>query len=255
MDKLIFSPFSPVFFALLGLTVLVGFILIRANKDKTEEKKRRAVGIFYGAILVIFIAYKISLIFDANYNVILKEAGIGGFSLWNELPLNLCNINMIFMILAMATNSKVFKSFAFYFGTLAAFMPLVMPSAGFECYSILEPRVLGYCITHCALLLCTPLLWGLKLFKPEFKDILLTLVTAILVMFFATAVSLAFRKFGLFSGTNYFFSVDPEGNPILELFHSWIPIPGVYLLPCTGIMVPYMLILTAIYRLCNKKKK
>ena len=50
------------------------------------------------------------------------------------------------------------------------------------------------------------------------------------------------RWTGLYPNANYFFAVETEGNPILELFHGFLPYPFLYLLPCTLILVAYMAI-------------
>ena len=54
------------------------------------------------------------------------------------------------------------------------------------------------------------------------------------------------RLTGLHPKANYFLTVETEGNPVMELFHSWLPLPFVYVLPCTGILGAYMALVTAV---------
>ncbi len=251
-DFWILAPFNAVFFMCMALTAAVGFAIIRINRKKDEKHRRRAVVILYAVTLVLFFVYKIWLNFDREYDRILEQAGQVGFNFMDELPLNLCNINLILIIIGLEKRARPILGFTFFFGTLGALMALVMPCAGFDCYNLFLPRMLGYYVTHFVIALQMPLLAGLNLYRPKFRDILPAFGTLLLLTACMTGVNHLFRTNGISPTSNYFFSYDPNGNFILELFYSWLPYPGLYLLPCAAIVLPYMAAVTAVSRLMHR---
>ena len=92
-------------------------------------------------------------------------------------------------------------------------------------------------------------------YKPRFKDLFGTLITLLCITFAVFVISMILRWSGLHPKANYFFTVETEGNFILDLFHSWIPVPFLYLLPCAAILTPYILLLTLPFELLGKKSK
>ena len=71
--------------------------------------------------------------------------------------------------------------------------------------------------------------------KPGYCLALVCLLIALLIFGF----DMLLRVTGLHPKANYFFSVETEGNPLLELFYRWIPIPFLYLLPSLAILAVY----------------
>ena len=67
-------------------------------------------------------------------------------------------------------------------------------------------------------------------------------------------INMLMRVTGIHPKANYFFSVETEGNFLLEIFHKWIPVPFLYLLPSYLILVPYMLIITLGFFIADKMK-
>ncbi|MCQ2419769.1 MAG: YwaF family protein [Clostridia bacterium] len=252
-DFWILKPFNPMFFICTALAALLGFVMIRVNRKKDEAQRRRAVVILYAAALALFFVYKITLNFDREYDEILAQAGQVGFNFMDELPLNLCNINLILIIIGLEKRARPILGFTFFFGTLGALMALTMPCAGFDCYNLFLPRMLGYYVTHFIIALQLPLLAGLDLYRPKFRDILPAFGTLLLLAACMTGVNHLFRTCGISPTSNYFFSYDPNGNFILELFYSWLPYPGLYLLPGTAIVLPYMAAVTAVSRLLHRR--
>ncbi|MBQ9062794.1 MAG: hypothetical protein IJ121_08260 [Eubacterium sp.] len=91
-----------------------------------------------------------------------------------------------------------------------------------------------------ALMMTVYVLWttDLSAYRPSAKDIGLLLL----------------RWSGLHPRANYMFSVETEGNPLLDLFYGWIPVPFLYLIPCTGILGVYMLLITIPFELTGNRK-
>ena len=128
-ERWILRPFNGVFFTVFALFLL---LLIGASLLLRGKSERTRVNVLTGACLVTlvgFFVYKYRLSFDMEYRV--ANAAMGGFNWWGELPLNLCNINMILIPIAVGRNSRPLKSFCFFAGALGALMALMMPVSGF----------------------------------------------------------------------------------------------------------------------------
>ena len=251
-ERWILRPFNGVFFTVFALFLL---LLIGASLLLRGKSERTRVNVLTGACLVTlvgFFVYKYRLSFDMEYRV--ANAAMGGFNWWGELPLNLCNINMILIPIAVRRNSRPLKSFCFFAGALGALMALMMPSAGFSGYSILMPRMVGFFFTHFMVFIEALAIVTFGLYRPTFRDMPMTLVAILLISIAVFGISMLLRVTGLFDKANYFFSVETEGNPVLELFHSWLPYPYLYLLPCYLVLCPYMALITLGFYLADRAK-
>ena len=180
---------------------------------------------------------------------------MGGFNWWGELPLQLCNINMLLIPIAVWKKSRPLCCFCFFLGPLGAMMALAMPGNGFDGYSLLLPRMLGYYGTHFMIVIEGLALVTFGLFRPKLRDLPRAILAVLIIAFGVFLINLLLRWSGLHPKANYFFSVETEGNFLLELFHRWIPIPFLYLIPCTGILGAYMLAVTIPFELVDRKKK
>ena len=145
--------------------------------------------------------------------------------------------------------------FSFFLGPLGALMALVMPGNGFDGYSLLLPRMLGYYGTHFMIVIEGLALVTFGLFRPRFRDLPRAVLAILLIALCVFGINMLLRWSGLHPKANYFFSVETEGNFLLEIFHSWIPYPFLYLLPAVGILVPYMLLVTLGFTLADRRKK
>lgn len=241
---LIVKPFNPMFIILFAIGFGILWALTKLLKNANEGAKR-AVYIFLCLLTIAgFFTYKYYLSIDADFKVI--NGSYGGFNWWQELPLHLCNIHMLLMPIAVASKKKAILSFCFFVAPLGALMALLMPTLGFSGYSVLIPRIIGFYGTHVMVIVEAILLYTLDFYKPEYRDIpkaaILTFCIATII--FGINITLKFLK--LCPNPNYFFLLDTEGNPILELFKSYIPYPFLYALPCLVILIIYMLLVTFI---------
>ncbi len=249
----IIRPFNPLFLLVFGLFLLlliVSSLLLRGKSEKTRS------AVLVGACLLTligFVFYKIYLSRDASFNEI--TANMGGFNWWGELPLQLCNINMLLIPIAVLKKNKAMMSFSFFVGPLGALMALVMPGNGFDGYSLLLPRMLGYYGTHFMVFIEGLALVTFGLYRPRLRDLPRTVLTILLISLVIFVINLLLRWSGLHPKANYFFSVETEGNFLLEIFHRLLPYPYLYLLPCLGILVPYMLLIVTPFELAERRKK
>ena len=248
----IMHPFNGVFFACFALFLLLlalAGVLLRGKSERTKKTVLVAACVL---TLLGFFVYKYFLSIDAEFNE--ATAAMGGFNWWGELPLQLCNINMILIPIAVLTNRRPLMSFCFFVGPLGALMALVMPGTGFDGYSILLPRMLGYYGTHFMVIIEALALAVFGLYRPRFRDLPGTIAALLAVSLAVFGVNTLLRVSGLHPKANYFFSMETEGNPVLELFYRFVPYPYLYELPCFLILIPYMLIITAGFALADRKK-
>ena len=107
------------------------------------------------------------------------------------------------------------------------------------------PKRLRLVVMACSFALFAGLAVGaFGLYRPCMRDLPLTAVTVFVVALAVFGINLLLRRTGLHPKANYFFAVETEGNPLLELFYRWIPLPFLYLLPSIVILTIYAGIVT-----------
>ena len=254
MEKgnLIMAPFNGVFFAVFGGFLLLLVLSSLLLRKKSEQVRGRVIVCACLLTLVGFVVYKYCLSIDREYDAL--TANMGGFNWWGELPLQMCNINLILIPVAIWTNNRFLKGYCFFMGPLGALMALIMPGNGFGGYSLLLPRMLGFYGTHFVLFIAGLAMGTFGLYRPRVKDFPKLVLTVTAVTFLVFCLNLLLRYTGLHPKANYFFSVETEGNFLLEIFHSFLPFPFLYLLPSYLILVPYMFLVTGIFALVDRLK-
>ena len=245
-------PFNGLFWAVFAAFLLLLTAASLLLRKKSEKTRCRVLIAACSLTFISFFFYKYALSVDAQYNLL--TAGMGGFNWWGELPLHLCNINMILIPIAVLRRSRPLMCFGFFLGPLGATMALLMPGTGFDGYSLLLPRMLGYYGIHFMIVVEGLAIVTFGLFRPRPGDLPKALLTILLVALAVFCVNLLLRATGLHPKANYFYSVETEGNSLLEIFHRWIPVPFLYLLPSFLILVPYMLVITLPFALAEKRR-
>ena len=251
-DFWIMRPFNTLFlivFAAFLALLVIASLLLRGKSDKAKTT------VLVAACLVTFVGYfiyKYMLSLDADYNVI--TANMGGFNWWGELPLQLCNINMMLIPIAVLRRSRPLMCFGFFVAPLGALMALVMPGNGFDGYSLLLPRMLGFYGTHFMIVIEAFAIVTLGLYRPRFRDIPMTLVTILVIALVIFGIDMLLRWSGLHPKANYFFAVETEGNALLELFYKLLPYPFLYLLPCSLVLGAYMTVIISGFALAEHAK-
>ena len=82
----------------------------------------------------------------------------------------------------------------------------------------------------------------------------IVVLTILLVALLAFLINLLLRWTGLHPKANYFYSVETEGNFLLEIFHRWIPVPFLYLIPSYVILLPYMVLVTVPFEAAERAR-
>ncbi len=100
---------------------------------------------------MLFAGYKLSLSMDAAY---IRAYYPNGFSIFNELPLHLCNINLFLIPLGVWKRNRSIMGFSFFVAPLGALMALLFPEPLFSGFSLLMPRIFGYYVTDAILVVC-----------------------------------------------------------------------------------------------------
>ena len=252
-DFLIMRPFGPLFFTVFAVFLLILIVASRLLRNKSEKTKALVIAVSCWITLLGFAAYKYALSVDAEYNII--TADMGGFNWWGELPIQLCNINLLLIPIAVLTRRRPLLGFCFFVGPIGALMALVLPGNGFDGYSILLPRMLGYYGTHFVIVIAALAIGTFGLYRPRMRDLPMIVLTIVIIAFAVFCVNLLLRRTGLHPRANYFFSVETEGNPLLELFYHLIPLPFLYLLPSIIILTVYAGMITLGFSLKDRLGK
>ncbi len=252
----IMKTFNPLFFVTFAAFIVLLVAASLLVKNRSEKTKKIVLITACIVTFIGFFVYKYFLSIDAEYDKLVVETR-GGFTWWAELPLQLCNINMILIPIAVAFDLRPVKSFSFFMAPLGALMALLSPAVGFNGYSIFLPRMLGFYGTHFMIIIEGLALATFGFYRPKFKDFPKTILTIVILLLVITGINLLLIKTGLYDRANYFFTMEHEGISILKLFWSWIPVPVLYLLPGAVILLAYMSLVTAPFAIVDaiKKKK
>ena len=249
----IIRPFNMVFLACFAAFLLLLVIASLALRKKSERTRQIVLIAACVVTFIGFFVYKYFLSIDTDFDRI--TANMGGFNWWGELPLHLCNVNMILIPIAVATKNRSLMSFCFFVGPLGATMALVMPGNGFDGYSVLLPRMLGYYGTHFMVVIEGLAVVTFGLYRPRFRDLPKTVLAIIVIAFVIFCINMLLRTTGLHPKANYFFSVETEGNAVLDIFYRLIPYPFLYLLPCTLVLAVYMAVITSGFWIADRLRK
>ena len=244
-----YSPFNLCFFLVLAISfVLYRVCLMLCRRKGRAFAKKLLMWIMIAAFLCFF-GYKYCLSVDAEYAAIPEIAAVGPFDWWAELPLYLCNVNIWLLPIGLALNNRTFLSFCFFTGPVGALMALIMPCAGFYDCSIFLPRMIGYLGLHLIGFWGCLSLYPLGFYSPEYKDAKSVSCFSLLLITVIYGIIRLLRWAKLSAEPNYFYLIDPKGNPILEMLHNLIPYEFLYILPCLIIVVLICLLFTAFVKI------
>lgn len=142
---------------------------------------------------------------------------VGHYELYRHLPLHLCGVMILVEFLAVYTNKRFFKEFAYAAGLPGAAMALLTPEP--SGYPLLNIQYLQSIVIHALLVLVPLFLLAGDDFRPSLR---------MLPWNFAALTGLAAFCFGLnfLLNSNYMFvRFAPSDTPI-ALFDKWVGWPG-----------------------------
>ena len=248
---MIIRPFNTGFFLLMA--VMIGaIVLLWALLRGRSEQRREAVLIALCVVNIIgFFVYKGFLSGDAQF---LQVSGLDKFNWFNELPLQLCNINMFLIPIGILTHRRSLLGFAFFVAPLGALMALVFPEAAFSGYSLWTPRIFGFYFTHMLIIICGLSLATLGFYRPRPKDLPGIAGTFLMLGFGALLVDLLLRH-TVCPLANYFFVYGGDVDiSILNLFWKWLPVPFLYEMPALLILVGYMALICLLFSARDQRR-
>lgn len=248
---MIIRPFNAAYLLLLAFAA-GAVVLLWALLRGRSERCRAAVLIALCAVNIIgFFVYKGFLSRDVQF---LQASGLDRFNWFNELPLQLCNINMFLIPIGILTHRRSLLGFAFFVAPLGALMALVFPEAAFSGYSLWTPRIFGFYFTHMLIIICGLSLTTLGFYRPRLKDLPGVTGALLTTAFAAFLVDLLLRH-TVCPLANYFFVYGGDVDiSILNLFWKWLPVPFLYEMPALLILVGYMALICLLFSARDQRR-
>jgi uncharacterized membrane protein YwaF len=211
--------------------IVVAFYYIFRNKsEKTKTWALLGLSIFN---IIIFTINKFVLfrVFD-------------DLEVLNELPLHLCNMNLILIPVALLTKNKLLMGYTYYVATIAAMAAILFFDSRYVGVNVMTYSIFVYFFYH-AVLVATPILLVMfGLYTPEKSQIINVIILLLCMATVMHGFNLFMRSTGLCTISNYFYTMGMEGNPVLELLMKLVPIPLVYYFPMIPALNGYAYLIT-----------
>lgn len=233
---MIVRPFNAGFWLIAALTAAVLVLLYVLGRGKTQRQREKMLLALCAFNLVFYFVYKGLLSQDAEF---LLVKGMDEFNWFDELPLQLCNINLFLIPLGILTKKRPILGFSFFFAPLGALLAMASPNAPFVGFSLALPRMIGYYGTHALLIVCGLALAVLNIYRPRRRD-----MGGILAALLALAVCMhgvnTLLRATVCPQANYFYTYYSDIS-LIRLMWRLIPVPLLYqfsgLLPLAGYML------------------
>ena len=251
-NKLIIKPFNALY--LLFIACYSGLLLAAVYYLRTiSVESVFNFGLYLALFQVVyFVGYRYLLINDKEYDEAVYEGK--GVNIYNELPLFPCNIITLLMPIPFLFNpiapiARPLLSYLFFGAFEGPLIALLMPSNGFEKYSILKPRVFIFYTYHINCMVFPLIFKFTGLYQPDVIGCFEGVGVFIILMTLAYFINDYLVKSKLNEKANYFFVYDYECNPIMEYLHSLIPYRYFFVFPLFPIFIILSLFLNFIFNL------
>ncbi len=248
MTYFIAKPFNLVMLTLLFFNILVIFLLWFFLHNKSERFRRNALLISSGLLIFNYLINRFIMFNDPS---LLSLWGQDGYIIRELLPFQLCGLGMIFIPIALISKNEVLYSFCFVVTPLAAALAIIYPPTPYNITPIYNPSYFTFYFDHALCIINGISLVTLGLYTPKMRLIAKTTLFIVVLAFIAHLINLAGAAAG-FEGVNYFYSLDPSGSGLLELFWSWCPYPYLYLLLYIPVLLIYYTFLIGFVRVVRK---
>lgn len=244
------QPFNGAYFLLLLLIGLLTAAITHSFSGRPEADRERVIYTISACNILFFVLYKGLLSQDGDF---LEVSHMEKFNWLNELPIQLCNINLFLIPIGLKRRDRALMGFSFFVAPLGALAAITCPEPAFSGYSVLLSRILGFYGTHALLIVSGLSLATLGFYRPEKRDFSGIYAAASVMGVCIHLINFLLRK-GLCPQANYFYTY-PTDIAILHLFWKLIPVPLLYLLPAFGILTVYMLLVCGVLRLLDHVKE
>jgi uncharacterized membrane protein YwaF len=166
------------------------------------------------------------------------------------LPLQLCNLAVFLIPLALITRKGVLMDFVFYVCGLGALVAILIPGSDYaDTYSMMT---ISFYVFHFSIFLIPVLaaVWGIHSLKPTRKSAIDLSLMVLVISLALHGVNLALNTF-LKVPANYFFTMRELAapiNPAFAFFAALIPLDYLYLSFAFPILWIYMALIGVIQR-------
>ncbi len=161
------------------------------------------------------------------------------FVLLNELPLHLCNINLILIPIAILTNNRVLNSFIYFIGTVGAVSGVLFFDSYFLGQGGFTFVVQIFFIYHSILFSLSLLPVLLKRYTPRMTDIFISLAMLFGIGILLHHVNALFRWAGWYGEANYFYTYGMPENLVLGPLKRAINVNLWYMIPLVPVIVGF----------------
>lgn len=244
MEKLLsenLKMFSFSHILILGITLLlVIFFYLISFKRKHKTK----LNFVYFLSILGFLTYLVLPILTIINN---KNVDILAI-----LPLNLCGICFLTAIILFKLQLASVRAFVGFVGIFDALYNLIVipntliGSKPFSIDSIL------YFVPFVLLLMVGLFTFSFGLVNPSFREVGKTIVSLIVVTAFMHTINVIFKLFNL-SEANYFYTLYPSRDSVMETIASYLPYEFVYLIVYL-VAITIFMVLVALFGLASNKK-
>ena len=194
------QPFNSAYFLLLLLTGLVTAAIAHRFSHRPEADWERAIYALSTFNILLFVLYKGLLSRDGDFLVV---SNMEKFNWLNELPIQLCNINLFLIPIGLKRRDRALMGFSFFVAPLGALAAITCPEPAFSGYSVLLSRIIGFYGTHAMLIVSGFSLATLGFYRPEKRDFPGIYAAASVMGVCIHVINFLLRK-GLCPQANYF---------------------------------------------------
>jgi uncharacterized membrane protein YwaF len=254
------DPFNVVWWTLLAAIAVVCLLIWLVFRGRSEKLRARVLVLICVFNFLFFWFYKYLLSQDPTFHYDYGGSGgfgtLGGgdFNIWLELPLQLCNINILLIPLALAIRREGLFAFCFYTAWIGALMAITSPPASFVGGSLFLPHNIGFYGMHTLLIVCGVSLATLGFVRPRQRDVLWTALILAIITCAMHGINTLMRQ-ALHVNANYFYTYGSDGSVVLSKLYAILPVPLAYLFLTLPLVIPALMLLTALINLPTKLKR
>lgn len=231
------TMFGPAWLGVLLALVAVGALTHVTLRGRPMRTKRRGLAVLAAVCMASSVTFNLAYLSDPTVV----------FPLWRNLPLHLCTIVSFLLLPTVLTDSRRLKTLCFFPGAAAGFLAFFSAAPMYWGHPVWSLKTFFF-VAHGLNFVIPALFASLGVYRPTAKDAVRSLGYTVVLALVVLPVTLVLRAW-VDPRVNYMYVFDPEGAPILEVFHHLIPIPLVYELPLLAAVLPVLLLQVAIYRL------
>ena len=229
--------FGPAWLGVLGALVAAGALTHRVLRGRPARTRRLGLAVLAAVCMASSVTFNLAYLSDPTVS----------FPLWQNLPLHLCTIMSFLLLPTVLTSVRPLQILCFFPGAAAGFLAFFSAAPMYWDHPLWSLKTFFF-VAHGLNFVIPALMASLRLYRPTARDAVLSLGYTVVLALVVLPVTLLLRAL-VDPRVNYMYVFDPEGAPILEVFHRLIPVPLVYELPLLVAVLPVLLLQVALYRL------